>query len=90
MPFLGQHRNSGRTASRILHCERRRVGNLGQGALARTGPLDLRDHRNSRTPEPRHRIDGGVYVLTPFLEAIERNPMLLNCQILPDPGNDVV
>jgi hypothetical protein len=40
--------------------------------------------------EARHRIDGGVDMLTSFLQSFQRNVALLSGQILSDPGNDVI
>ena len=90
MPLLSQYRDGSRTASLVLHRKRGRIGDLSQRAFAGTGSLHLRDDPDPGTTEPRHRIDGRVDVLASFFESVQRNPALLNCQILPNAGNDVV
>ena len=88
--LLGEHRDRGGTAGLVLHGQRRRVGDLGQRALARAGALDLGDHRDARAAETRHRVDGGIDVLTAFLQPFQRNPCLTDREVLPDSGDDVV
>jgi hypothetical protein len=90
MPLLSQHRDGSRTAGLVLHRKCSWIGDLSKRAFAGTGPLDLGDYRDPWAAKPRHWIDGGVDVLTSFLQAVQRNVALLNCQILTDPGNDVV
>jgi hypothetical protein len=90
MPLLGKHRDRGRTAGLVLDCERGRVGDVGQCTFAGTGSLDLSDYGNTRPAEARHWIDGGIDVLTSFFQPFQRNLALLNGQVLPDSGNDVV
>ena len=90
MPLLGQDRNRRRTTGLIFHCQRRGVGYLGECALARAGPFDLRDHRDAWAAETRHRIDGGIDVLTAFFQPFQRNPCLTDREILPDSGKDLI
>ena len=44
---LGEDADDGGTARGVLRGERGRVGDVGQGALAGAGPLDLGDHRHA-------------------------------------------
>ena len=46
--LLGEHRDGGRSPGLVLLGQRGGIGDLGQRALARAGPLDLRDHRHAR------------------------------------------
>ncbi len=52
--------------------------------------LDLGDHRDTRTTEPRHRVDGRIDALAAFLEPVQRHLLLPRDKVLPDPGDDVV
>ena len=68
---LGEHRDGGRAAGLVLRGQRGRIGDVGQRALAGAGALDLGDHRDARTAEPGHRVEGRVDVLAALLQPVE-------------------
>ena len=55
---LGEHRDRGGPAGRVGRGERGGVGDVGEGALARAGPLDLGDERETRAAEHGLGVEG--------------------------------
>jgi hypothetical protein len=88
---LGEDAHGGGAARGVLRGERGGVVDVGQGALAGAGPLDLGDDRHARPrPQGGLGVQGGRGGRGATLELGLGDGRHSECQVLPDAGDDVV
>ena len=89
-PRLGEHADDGSPARLVVARQRGRVGDAGQFAPGRAGPLHLGDDRHVRPPEQVHHVARRGGPPGGLLEPVQRRVSLPDSEIGTDPFKDLV
>ena len=87
---LGQHADHPGAAGLVVSGQGRRVGDRGQRALGRAGPLDLGDHRDLVAAQRGPHVAGGRSPRGRLLEPVQRRLLLALGQVGAHTLEDVV
>ena len=88
--LFGEHADRRGSTCLVVGGECSRVGDLGKHPLARAGPFDLRDDRDTFRPEVGHRVESRALAMGEPLELVQADDGLALGKVDADAREDLV